>query len=131
MSLSVDPIFKAMVRELHAPEGGRGERFVSDFVTAFNRVLSELTRKANLATRLAHITGTSSVQTALSADDEYVVAAGLKYYLSTMGYSKEGADLTRMQKMWDDAVDDFIAAAFNDLMEDDEEDVAFLGSKED
>ncbi len=131
MSLSVDPIFKAMVRELHVPEGGRGERFAADFVTAFNRVLSELTRKANLATRLSHITGTASVQSALEADDEYVVAAGLKYYLSTMGYARENDDMSRLQAMWDDAVGDFIAAAFNELMEDDEEDVAFLGSKED
>jgi len=83
MALAVEPLFNAMVREFHSNVAD--ERFMDDFVFAFNLVLDEMTNGADLSSALTPITQINTTQSSLDADDARIMSPGLRVKLIQAG----------------------------------------------
>lgn len=107
MSLNVDFLFQAMVRQFHTVPSD--DRFQKDFIVACNAVVDEMSFRAELATAIGHITKVNDNISEIDADDGFVLLAGLPAWLIQMGYEhSEGTNaFDRIQPYWERKLNDY------------------------
>ena len=137
MSLEVYPIFAAMVKRFRQTESS--ERFLADFPYCVNLILGELSFTADLATAIAPINDPQDTISELDQDHQWILDAGLDYYLMRQGYApavgKVALPLAKAD--WEIARDSYLTMMrredMADVDDDDipEDDIIGLGYKED
>jgi len=83
MSVSVQGLYSVAVST--SGTGTGNETFNIRWATAVNRSLDEMSLAADLATPHSHITGQQGIITTLAAKYEWVLAAGVDFYLNKTG----------------------------------------------
>jgi hypothetical protein len=112
MSVSVQGLYNVAVGT--SGTGTGSEKFNLRWTTAVNRSLDEMSLAADLATAHSHITGQQSVITTLDAKYEWVLAAGVDYYLNKTGQRTSDPRLLGIftasnKNDWEDAKGEYVA----------------------
>ena len=108
MSLSVRNLYQSIIGSFNAAAGGK---FDTDFQTALNNVLDELSFSGGLSTPITHPTTLDSNISELDEDDSNIVLTGLVPFLMQSGQvSVSGADFfPTALGMWNEAKGQFQA----------------------
>jgi hypothetical protein len=130
MSIYLQYLFDDIAEELG--QGTGSNRFKAAFPRAVNRSLMELESKANTGVDFAMIESIDDTVEDLDDKYEFVLYAGVAYWLNRMGFRAgdariASATLSDTNRLWKDAKGDYISGKMQDLMDDGEEDVVNLG----
>ena len=130
MGVYLKHLYDDVVAELG--QGVGSNRLNSAFPRAVNRALSELENKADTGTDFAVYEDIDSTVTELEAKHEYILYAGIMFWLQRMGY-KPGdpriatAVLNDTERLWRSAKGDYIKDEVNDAQDEGDEDIIGLG----
>lgn len=98
MSLSVQPIMDAMVRQFTT--SASSARFGNDFIDAFNYVLDDLWASGGLDATITHIQSPEETVTGLDECHSRIVNAGLVYYLGKLGQKHANIESAHADEDW-------------------------------
>lgn len=98
--------------------GVGSDKFERRWVNAVNRALDELSIAADLATRHSHITGPEDVITTLDSEYEWMLVAGMNYYLARTGQRPSDPNVLKFvykdtSDQWERARDEYVADGWN------------------
>ena len=118
MSLSIRPLFESMVKRFSTVT--TDDRFVDDFIDAFNDVLDELSFQASLLTAIPHVDSTSATVSALDPKHSYILRAGLVVKLMDSGQIPAGGReiYSQVLAIWTDQRSDFMVMKMREDQED-------------
>ena len=130
MAVSLKYLYDDIVAELG--QGVGSNRLNAAFPRAVNRALSELENKADTGTDFAQVDNINDSVSELSAKHEYILYAGIMYWLQRMGYANgdpriAAAVLSDTERMWKNAIGDYIKDSNVADQVDGEEDIINLG----
>ena len=130
MGVYLKHLYDDVVAELG--QGVGSNRLNSAFPRAVNRALSELENKADTGTDFAVYEDIDSTVTELEAKHEYILYAGIMYWLQRMGYRPGDARiatavLNDTQRGWQAAKGDYIKDQVADAQDEGDEDIIGLG----
>jgi len=130
MSVNIQELFDDIAAEIGS--GASNKVFTAKFVRAVNRSLDTLSLRANLETRLGHITQINTTYTELDAEYNYILFAGIRYFLPRMGQRPGDprvakAILADTSSEWKGAIGDYIAAESYALQDVSTNDIAGWG----
>jgi len=125
MSLSVQPMFQAKCYEFNQQQ--KSERFQNDFVRAFNMAAGQLDREYEPSSAIGTIAATDATVTNLEQADDFILSAGVTFYLLQFGVGVERMDKQEARNNWINALAAYDAKLRADETDDDEDDVAGLG----
>ena len=114
--------------------GGIQNQKLSDaFVRACNRTLDTMSNRADLATKHAHITGTNSTISTLDEEYEYILHAGIVFFLRRMGWKSSDPrlhqkELEDTRLLWETGIGDYTTDIQNQNQADTDNDVWGLGN---
>ena len=118
MSLSIRPLFESMVKRFSTVT--TDDRFVDDFIDAFNDVLDELSFQASLLTAIPHVDSTSATVSELDPKHSYILRAGLVVKLMDSGQIPAGGReiYSQVLAIWTDQRSDFMVMKMREDQED-------------
>jgi len=127
MSLSIQPLFKSMVRQFHTVT--TDERFQADFVDATNDVLDELSFLDETTSHIEHINTTHDSISEMNYSHAYIVKAGLVLNLILSGRKHLSGDnaFAIAQARWNETKGDYQVKNYIDDADEDEADLVGLG----
>jgi len=130
MAVNLRFLYEDIVAELG--QGVGSTKLNAAFPRAVNRALAELENKARTGTDFALYSSIDDTVTELDSKYEYVLYAGIMYWLQRMGYANgdpriAAAVLSDTERMWRAAVGDYTASKIDDDMETGGLDIANLG----
>ena len=118
MSISVQILFEDVATDFGTGVGDKKLKAV--FPRAVNRVLSELSSRANLATKLTLINAISDTISDVDNEHEYIIFNGVRYYLQIMGVRPgdpriAGAVLKDSSDRWNTSMENYVGDKMQDL----------------
>ena len=113
MSISCQALYNSVIGSSGTSVGS--DRINSRFVTAVNRSLDRMSLAGDLATRHSHITGQNSTITSLDDEYEWILAAGVDFFLNKLGQRTSDPKLLSVvtsnnKTDWEDALGEYVAA---------------------
>jgi len=117
MSISCQQLYTDILSTIGVGTGD--DKTIGRFTRAVNRTLDELSISADLATKHAHITGPQSTITTLSDYYEWILAAGVAFYMPRLGQRPSDPNLTTVvykdtKEEWERAKGDYEANIWNE-----------------
>lgn len=130
MSISCQQLYQDTLAMIGVGVGN--DVIMGRFTTATNRTLDELSITADLATKHSHITGPESAISTLSSYYEWILAAGVAFYMVRLGQRPSDPNLADLvykdtAKEWDRAKGEYVANRSNETQATDSEDIIALG----
>lgn len=131
MSISCQQLYRDVLATVGVGTGS--ELTLSRFTTAVNRTLSELGITADLETKHTSITGPESTITTLSSYYEWILAAGVAFYMTRLGQRPSDPNIAQLvykdtASEWERAKGEYVANLWNELQADEDEDIIGLGN---
>ena len=130
MSISCQQLYKDVLSTVGVGVGNNTT--TGRFTTAVNRTLDELSITADLATKHSHITGPESIITTLSSYYEWILSAGVAFYMVRLGQRPSDPNLAQIvykdtASEWDRAKGEYVANRWNETQATDSESIIGLG----
>ena len=130
MSISCQRLYQNVLGTIGVGVGD--DLTVSRFTTATNRSLDELSITADLATKHSHITGPQSTITTLSDYYEWILAAGVAFYMPRLGQRPSDPNLTEKvyddtRNEWERGKGEYVANSWNETQATDSNSIIGLG----
>jgi len=126
MSISCQQLYQNVLGTIGVGSGS--EKTISRFTTAVNRTLDELSITADLASKHSHIVGPQSTISTLSDYYEWILAAGVAFYMNRLGQRPSDPALAQIvyrdtTTEWDRAKGEYHANRWNETQATDSNDV--------
>lgn len=104
--------------------GSGSDNFLGRWVRSINRSLDELSIAADLATKHSHIDGPEDIITTLDAEYEWILAAGMNFYLARVGQRPSDPNILKVvyddtRNQWMLAKDEYVANRQNEAQAND------------
>ena len=133
MSISCQSLYEDITQQLGLGTGNT--KLANSFVRAVNRALDQMSVSSDLTTKHAHISNQNSTITTLISAYEYMLYAGVYYWLVRMGHSASDPRIASVMyrdsaEAWTNALADYKQDADNLVQADSTQDVIGLGSPE-
>ena len=134
MSISCQALYESVKDTIGL--GAGNEKLVRTFVTAVNRTLDELSITADLASKHTHIDGVEDDITTLAVRYEWILAAGVAFYMIRLGQRPSDPNLAQIvfrdtAAEWERAKGEYVADRWNDCQATDSSDIiagGYLGA---
>jgi len=113
--------------------GAGSDLFQGRWVRAINRALDELSIAADLETKHSHISGPEDNITSLADYYEWILVAGMNYYMARVGQRPSDPNVLKMvyadtQNQWERGKNEYVANRWNEKQANDStEDIIGLG----
>jgi hypothetical protein len=116
MAVSLKYLYEDIVAELG--QGVGSTKLNSAYMRAVNRALSQLENKADTGTDFALYSDINDSVSELSAKHDYILYAGVMYWLQRMGYANgdpriAAAVLSDTERLWQSAIGDYTKDKIN------------------
>lgn len=130
MSIYLKSVYDDITMQLG--QGVGNTKLNSAFVRAVNRTLSELENRADTGTDFELVDSMGDTISDLADKHEYILYAGIMYWLQRMGYASgdprvAAAVLSDSERMWRQAIGDYIKDKVNDAQATGTSDIIGLG----
>lgn len=130
MSVSCQALYESVRDTIGLGVGN--DKMARTFVIAVNRSLDELSITADLASKHTHIDGVEDIIVTLDAEYEWILAAGVAFYMTRLGQRPSDPNLAQIvyrdtRDEWDRAKGEYVANRWNELQADKTEDIIALG----
>ena len=131
MTVQCASLYEDVVGEVGAGTGS--QRLVAAFVRAFNRTLDKLSNAEDRATPHTHVDSQDGSVSTIDDNLEYVLYAGVLFYLNRSGYGPRDPKLAAIvyrdtRDNWVDAIADYMTAIDNAIQADSDADMIALGN---
>jgi len=112
--------------------GAGSDKFQNRFIRATNRALDELSICADLATKHSHISSPEDTISTLDDEYEWILVAGINYYLARTGQRPADPNVLRFvygdtAEQWERGRDEYVANRWNETQATDSNSVMMLG----
>ena len=130
MSISCQGLYRDVLSSIGVGSGS--ETTNNRFTAAVNRTLDELSIAADLATKHSHISGPESTISTLDSYYEWILAAGVMFYMVRLGQRPSDPNLAQIvyrdtQQEWERAKGEYVANRWNETQSTDSNSIIGLG----
>jgi hypothetical protein len=130
MSISCQQLYRDTLSTIGVGVGN--DTTLARFTAAVNRALDELSITADLSGKHDHISGPESTITTLDEYYEWILAAGVAFYMTRLGHRPSDPNLAQIvyrdtASEWERAKGEYVANRWNETQSDETESIIGLG----
>ena len=120
MAIALSPIFEDVATDIGVGTGS--DRLAGSFVRAVNRTVDQMSIKADLASRISHVSSTDGTIN-IDEEYEYIIVSGIFFWLYRTGYKPKDPRIAPVvlkdtQDAWEEALADYVMAEDNEAQSD-------------